>query len=395
MKKAFIVIVGSEFTLGLKQEKNSLYIAKECVKRGCKPVGITILPDDTYMVQYGIKMAMDKADIVFVVGGLGATQDDITREAVAEAIGVPLVYDREWLNHLKKKGKGKLKKMAQIPYGAVKVENPVGNAVGFIKILDDVNKAIVGLVGVPEEMKPMLKKALDTLGLEERNSPLHIFRTFGETETYIDEVLSDIPNKVINASPKGVDIYILDYNPQRLMEKVETIRKRLGNLIYTEDEREMEEVVGQLLRERGLTLSTAESSTGGLISARVVNVAGSSQYFVGGIVAYANQVKVSVLNVNKLDLEKYGAVSEAVAKQMALGVKSLLKTDIAVSDTGIAGPGGGTEQKPIGLHYIGYADKNGVKVYKQIFKGDRNSIRLSVSQFCLNLVRLGSMKNSL
>ncbi|WP_457624789.1 CinA family nicotinamide mononucleotide deamidase-related protein [Persephonella sp.] len=391
----FIVITGTEFTTGLKQEKNSLYIAREIFKRGGEITGIHIAPDDIYQIQYALKIGMDKSDVVVISGGLGPTKDDLTRDAVSEATGVPLIFDEDWLriikNTLKEQGRQiteDIKKMAKLPYGAKKIENPVGKALGFIKVLDDVKKAVVAVPGVPSEMRPMILKALEYLGLKDKEKKVHLFRTFGKPEAQINEILSDIEDIVLNSSPKGIDIFVLDKNDFFLENKVKVIRERLGEIIYTEEEKEMEEVVGSILKRKGLTISTAESSTGGLIAARIVNVPGASEYMIGSVVSYSNQVKINTLGVKKEDIQKFGAVSETVAKQMAEGVKSLLKTDISVSDTGIAGPSGGTEEKPVGLHYVSYSDNKKTEVHKVVFKGERNDIRLAVSQYALNLVRL-------
>ncbi|WP_457643276.1 CinA family nicotinamide mononucleotide deamidase-related protein [Persephonella sp.] len=393
--KIFVVITGTEFTLGLKQEKNSLFIAREAVKRRCDVVGITVVPDEMYRIQFAVRMALDKADLVVVSGGLGPTEDDLTREAVSEAIGVPLVFDKDWLDRiktqLKQQGRqitDRIKKMAKLPYGAKRIENPVGRALGFIKVLDDVNKAVAAVPGVPSEMRPMVIKLFELLQLKEKEPLIHLFRTFGKPEAEIDDILADIDGRVLNSSPKGVDVFITDRNSFFLENKIKVVRERLGQLVYTEKEEEMEEVVGRILKEKKLTLSTAESSTGGLISARVVNVPGSSQYFIGSVVSYSNRIKTDILGVSRTDLEKYGAVSEPVARQMAEGVRVLLKTDISVSDTGIAGPTGETPQKPLGLHYIGYSDSRKTEVHRVVYKGERNDVRTAVSQFALNLVRL-------
>ncbi len=395
--KGFILITGSEFLTGLRQEKNSLYIAREAFSRGIDINGIAIAGDDIYQIQFLLKVALDKADVVFVSGGLGGTSDDLTREAIQEAIGVPFIFDEEWLKKIKTywKEMGRelnenVKKMAKIPYGAKKIENPLGRALGFIKVLDDVKKAIVALPGVPSEMKPMLDKAFELLGLKEKKRNVHLFRTFGKNEVEIDDLLKDIDGRILNASPKGVDIFLVDKEPLFLENKVKVARERLGNIIYAEDNTEMEEVVGKILREKNLTISTAESSTGGLIVSRLVNVSGASEYVMAGIVSYSNQAKMNILGVKKETLEKYGAVSQQVAKEMVEGTKNLNKTDIALSDTGIAGPTGGTPEKPLGLHYIGYSDSKGTQVHKVIFKGKRNDVRLYISQYALNLVRLNT-----
>ncbi len=395
--KVSIVITGTEFTYGIKEEKNSRYIARKCLEKGLDVNGIGIVGDNLYNIQYYLKMALDKSDIVILSGGLGATTDDKSREAISEAIGVPLIYHKEWLEKLKKyyRKQGReitdeLKSMAKIPYGAVIIENPVGRAVGFIKVLDDVNKVIVALPGVPSEMKPMLDIAFSKLGLKEDKRKILIIRTFGLTETEIDKTLKDsyINDYTLNSSPKGVDIFITDNMEENLKLKENLLKKTLGEYIYALDDTEMEEIVGRLLKENNLKISTAESSTGGLIASRIINVPGSSEYMEGGIIAYSNEIKEKILNVKRETLEKFGAVSEETAREMVLGVQKLFSTDIAISDTGIAGPTGETQTKPSGLHYIGFYNRGNLEIHRVIYKNERNNTRLFISQYALNLVRL-------
>ena len=397
--KVFILITGSEFVEGRKIEKNSHFISKECFERGLDVVGIGIVGDDTYRIENFLRYGLDRADIVIISGGLGPTSDDLTREAVQEAIRVQFVYNEEWLKHLKKvvelEGKSfteNIKKMAKIPFQSKPLKNPVGKALGFIKVLEN-TKAVVAVPGVPSEMKPMVIQALEDLGFKEKLQKTHLFRTFGIPESKLTEILKDIDNISFSASPKGVDIFIYDKEKEFLENKVKVIRERLGNAIYSEKSEEMEEVVGKLLRENKMTISTAESSTGGLIVARLVNVPGASDYVMAGIVSYSNQAKMHILGVKRETLEKYGAVSEEVAKQMVEGTMELNKTDLAVSDTGIAGPTGATKDKPLGLHYVGFTDGKETSVHRVIFQGERNDVRLYISQFCLNLVRLYFLEN--
>jgi len=387
--RVFIVITGSEFVEGVKPEKNSLFISRECLERGLDVAGILIVGDDLYRIEQAVRFALDKSDIVFVTGGLGPTSDDITREAIQEAIGVQFIYDKEWLKKLKKESKTfneQVKKLAKIPYGSAKIENPVGKALGFIKVLED--KAVVGLPGVPSELKSMLLIALEKLGFREKKGKVHIFRTFGLSEVEIDNILSDIEDIHLNPTPKGVDVFVKDRERLFLENKANVIRERLGKYIYAEGNVEMEEVVGKILRESGKTISTAESSTGGLIVSRLVNVPGSSAYVMAGIVSYSNEAKINILGVKKEDIERYGAVSETVAKQMAEGVRKITGTDFSLSDTGIAGPTGATPEKPLGLHYIGFTDGKKTEVHRVVFKGERNDVRMRVSQYALNLLRL-------
>ncbi len=393
--KAIVIVTGSEFVQGRKQDKNGLHIAKTLFERGIDVVGIIFSPDSIYELTNYIKYAIDRGDLVFISGGLGPTTDDNTRQAVADAIGVPLIYHESWLNHLKTyyKSKGieiteERKSMAKIPYGAALIGNPVGRAAGFIKVLDDVKKAVVTLPGIPSEFKPMFEKALEYLEIKEKKRFTKLFRVFGIKELDLNYLLDDIKDLSFNVSPKGVDIFLYEDDFSTFKTKEEKIKERLGTYIYAEDNIEMEEVVGNLLKENNKKVATAESSTGGLIISRLVNVPGSSSYVLGGVVSYANEVKINILNVNKEDIEKYGAVSETVAKQMVEGVRKLLKSDIAVSDTGIAGPTGYSDEKPLGLHYIGFSDGKNIKVYEEIFEGERNDVRLYISQFVLNLIRL-------
>lgn len=393
--KAVIIITGSEFVQGRKYDRNGVFIAKTLFERGVDVVGIIISPDSLYELTNYIKYALDRADLVFISGGLGPTTDDITRQAVANAIGVPLIYHEDWLYKLKEYYKKlnveitqERKSMAKIPYGSVIIENPVGRAAGFIKVLDDVKKAIIGLPGVPSEMEPMFYQSLSKLGLTGKKRFTQLFRVFGIKELDLNYLLEDIKNISYNISPKGVDLFVWEENEKNLLEIKQKIKSRLGDYIYSEDETEMEEVVGKLLREKNITVATAESSTGGLIVSRLVNVPGSSCYVLGSVISYSNEVKINLLKVKKEDIETLGAVSEPVAKQMAENVRLLLNSDIAVSDTGIAGPTGEGPDKPIGLHYIGFTNGRETKVYREIYKGSRNDVRLYISQFALNLIRL-------
>ena len=389
--KSFIITVGDELEKGLIPDRNGFYLARKCFERGLDNIGILATGSDTYKLQYFIKLALDKADLVFLL----ARKENIPtlQESISEAIGVPLVFNEKWLKVLKDKYSienenwQKIKLLARLPYNARLVENPYDDAAGFIKVLDDVQKAVVFIL-VGTSFEKLVDETFNLLTLTDKLYFTHMFRTYGKSKSDIEKLLKDVDKKFLVESPKGVDIFVYEQEKEFLQNKVLVIRERLGNTIYTEKEEEMEDVVGRLLKEKGLTISTAESSTGGLIAARIVNTPGSSTYFKGSVVAYSNEVKVGVLKVSKRDLEKFGAVSEPVASQMAKGVKDLLKTDLAVSDTGIAGPTGETKEKPVGLHYIGFATPEEIKVEKVIFKGSRNEVRLRVSQHALNIIRL-------
>ncbi len=395
--KSFVIVVGDEFEKGLVADKHGFYIAKKSFERGLENTGILIEEANLYKLQAFIKFALDKSDLVFIAGKPEDTP--LIQEAISESIGVPLVFNENWLKKLKKQHSisdeewQTVKLFARLPYNARPVENPMGNVLGFIKVLNDVQKAVIFLP-LGEELPEMLEEIFKLLTLDKPKFFTHLFRTYGKTKDEIEQILKDINQKYLIETPKGVDIFVYESSKDFLDNDIKVIRERLGNLIYTEKEEEMEDVVGRLLKEKNLTISTAESSTGGLIAARIVNTPGSSSYFQGSVVAYSNEVKTNVLGVSKADIQTFGAVSEQVAAQMAKGVKTLLKTDLAISDTGIAGPTGGTREKPVGLHYIGFANPEGIKVEKVIFKGSRNDIRLKVSQHALNIVRLYLLSSS-
>lgn len=398
---SMVIVTGSEFTEGRRVDKNGNYIASILFERGVDVNGIIFSPDNHYLLVNFIKYALDRADIVVISGGLGPTTDDYTREAVSEATGVPLVYDEGCLSKLRDHYSSndvefttERKSMCKIPYGAVPIKNPVGRAYGFLKVLEDVNKVVVALPGVFSELKPMFDEVLGRLGLSEKVRNVKLLRTFGLKELDINYLLEDINGISYNFSPKGVDIFVSDLDKTNFDHKVNAIKQRVGNYIYAEGNVEMEEVVGRYLREKNLTVSTAESSTGGLIVSRLVNVPGSSEYVLGGIVSYSNSVKINSLKVDMDVIENFGAVCDEVARQMVVNVRNILKSDLAVSDTGIAGPTGQTQEKPLGLHYVGFTDGKEVRVYKEIYTGERNDVRLYISQFAMNILREYLINNS-
>ena len=383
-----ILITGSEFATGSKQDTNSSVFAKIAFERGLDVVFIHICKDIEDEIAKSVQFALEMCDILIVSGGLGPTFDDVTRQALSKAFNEKLVYDEKWLKYLEDdynlrnvEFTDTRKNMALRLLNSKPITNDYGKALGFI--YEKNNKTTIVLPGIPQEAKSMLIKAFEWLGYAKKIREIALFRTFGLKESDVSNLVKDFDNTFINVSALGVDVYAKELTSAGKIEAV------LGKYIYAKDESEMEEVVGNILRQKQLTIATAESSTGGLIVSRLVNIAGSSDYCLGGIVSYSNKAKMKILGVDKQTLESFGAVSrEQTAKEMLLGAKRLFGADIVLADTGIAGPGGGTNEKPVGLHYIGIMIKDNISIYKEIYQAQRNYTRLYISQFALNLVRL-------
>ncbi|MGC8822509.1 MAG: damage-inducible protein CinA, partial [Desulfurella sp.] len=382
-----ILITGSEFATGSKQDTNSSIFAKIAFERGLDVAFIHICKDIEEEIEKSVQFALEMCDILIVSGGLGPTFDDVTRQALSKAFNEKLIYDEAWLKYLENEYSlrnveftNARKNMALRLLNSKPITNDYGKALGFI--YEKNHKVTIVLPGIPQEAKSMLIKAFNELGYTKKIREISLFRTFGLKESDVSSLVKDFGNTFINVSALGVDVYAKESTSASKIEAV------LGKYIYAHDESEMEEIVGKLLRQKQLTIATAESSTGGLIVSRIVNVAGSSDYCLGGIVSYSNQAKMNILGVKEQTLKSFGAVSEQTAKEMLLGAKRLFGADIVLADTGIAGPGGGTSEKPVGLHYIGIMVKDNISIYKEIYQAQRNYTRLYISQFALNLVRL-------
>ncbi|MGE4547195.1 MAG: nicotinamide-nucleotide amidohydrolase family protein [Desulfurella sp.] len=388
---AGILITGTEFATGTKQDTNSKMFARMAFERGLDVKFIHMCKDDEKDIANSVKFALEFCDILVISGGLGPTFDDLTREAVSTALNEPLVYDENWLNFLEQDYKSRnveltqmRKRMALRLSNSKPIPNKFGKALGFF--YEKNNKIVIILPGIPQEAQSMLDYALNALGYKDKIREVKLFRTFGLKESDLSNIVKDYKHTFINVSACGVDVYTID----AISDKIASV---LGKYIYAHGNVKMEEVVGRLLREKKLTIATAESSTGGLIVSRLVNVAGSSDYCLGSIVSYSNQAKMDILGVKQKTLELYGAVSEQTAKEMLLGAKKCTHADIVLCDTGIAGPGGGSKDKPVGLHYIGIMFKDEIRVFKEIYQAERNYTRLYISQYALNLARLALLND--
>lgn len=410
--RAEIVTIGDELLYGQIEDSNSTFMAERLSASGMEVVFITTVGDDINRIAEAFDIARSRADVIIASGGLGPTTDDLTKKAIVKAFKRNLVFHEEILKQIEdsfqKRGMpmpGINQNQALIPQGAKALSNLWGVAPGIF--LEDEKSIFFALPGVPIEMKWMLEN--EVLPILKSKMPEHFIlhrklRTTGISESALYEKIE----KLID--PKG-DIKIaflptcLGVNIRLTMESVdkeqsqlkidhfeEKIREVLGTYIYGVDDQTLEEVVGKLLLEKKKTIAVAESCTGGLIGAKFTNISGSSLYFERGVATYSNEAKIELLGIPKEIIGKYGAVSEQVAILMAEGVRKLAKTDYGLSATGIAGPTGGTPEKPVGLVFIGFAHENDSFAQKFMFGQDRNSNRERAAQAALNLVRLFLIK---
>ncbi|GFE71486.1 competence/damage-inducible protein A [Chroococcus sp. FPU101] len=406
-----LICVGTELLLGDILNSNAQYLAQEFARLGISHYYQSVVGDNIGRIHQVIDLACQRSSILIFTGGLGPTPDDLTTEAIASYFNTPLIEDTEVLQDIQHKFNsiGRVMtpsncKQALIPQGASVLSNPSGTAPGMIW-QPRPNLIILTFPGVPSEMKrmwqetavPYLKK--QGWGKEIIYSRLMKFRGIGESA--LAEKVGDLlnlsnPTVAPYASMGEVKLRVSakaksETEAITLIEPVaQKIREVAGLDYFGSDTDTLASVVGQLLREMKQTLSVAESCTGGGLGAMLTTIAGSSDYFYGGVISYDNRIKIALLDVNKDDLAEYGAVSEIVAQQMAKGVKNKLGTDWGISLTGIAGPGGGSDVKPVGLVYIGFATPDGgveAHEYRLGQQRERETIRYLSSCIALDGLR--------
>lgn len=406
---AEVLAIGTELLLGFTVNSDTVYLGRMLAGLGINCYHQLTVGDNPKRLAQAVQTALARADLVITCGGLGPTVDDVTLETIAQVTGRRLIPNRGILGQIKRRFE-RLKirmpktniRQAMIPEGAIVFPNPIGTAPGFLLKFPH-RRFLVALPGPPAELIPMVEKHLAPFLKRFTGKTIIQSKTLkitGLTESQVDERSQDLlamKGKVtvgIYAHPAQVDLRITAKahslaRAKRLIAGVEKkIRRRLTTLIFGADEESLEEVVGQLLKTQRLTIGLAESCTGGLVGHRLTQVPGSSDYFRGGVVAYANQLKESPLGVPKKMLKKYGAVSPQGAQAMAVGIRRLSESDIGLSITGIAGPTGGTKQKPVGLVYIGLHAQGKSRALRFLFSGDRATIKFKASQTALNLLRL-------
>lgn len=401
-----LVSVGTELLLGDIVNTNTAYLSKELAALGLGVFRQTTVGDNRERLIKTLDSAFLENDTVIITGGLGPTDDDITKECAAEYFGREFYFhEYSWvkiLERLTRSGRNIItennKKQAMIPEGAIVLENFCGTAPGII--IEENNKRIILLPGPPREMRDMFEKSVKPY-LEKFSNKHFIskyvrFYGIGESllETKIKDIMDNQTNPTLALYAKTGEVLLRitasseDKNEceQLISEQLKEIEKRVGEYIYLvgdEDisgtQTEMNNVVANLLMENNFTISVAESLTGGKISSMLVEKSGISESFLEGVVCYSNKSKINTLGVSEETLEKFGAVSEEVAKEMALGVANRLGADFAVATTGIAGPNSDESGKPVGLAYIGIYSQGEVSVKEVVFTGDRELIRYRTS----------------
>lgn len=412
MLSAEIIAIGSELLTPEKTDTNSLWLTGKLNEIGIEVKLKTIVGDDALRLEETIKDALKRSDVVITTGGLGPTEDDITRQISAKSIGRELVFHEEIVEDLRERFKrfgGEMpeinKRQAYIIEGAEILPNPNGSAVGMSVEIGD--KILVILPGPPRENKPMFETYVFPK-LDEKSGEIvfkkRMLKVSGIGESALDEQIAPIYSSYKNVSTSilfnksEVEVHLTaqsktEAEADALNEEVAAkIVKKLGIAVFSTDGEEMEAVVGKLLAESGKTLSVAESCTGGLISERLTDISGSSAYFIEGVIAYANEAKIKTLSVSPEIIEAHGAVSAEVAEAMAKGMRERAQTDYSISITGIAGPTGGTQEKPVGTVFIGYSDEKQTKSFKITLPGDRYLIRWRSSQAALDYLRRQILK---
>jgi nicotinamide-nucleotide amidase len=408
--RGFVVVTGSELVRGDRTDLNGPFLARELLRLGVEPARISIVGDDPSELEGALREGLE-ADLCLVSGGLGPTHDDRTVELVARAAGRELVVDEKLEAEIAATSRAiaarlgrpyadfaaGVRKQATLPRGAL-VLGIAGTAPGLV--LETDRGAVVVLPGPPPELRRLWPRALETAAVEAvlsraRVPERRVLRFYGASESEIAAALAESGGEGDGVTATvcardfeiHVDLFADEKGRRRAEELAAALRRRAGRHLFAEDERPVEELVLDLCRARELTLATAESSTGGLIAARLTSVAGSSDVFLGAVVAYANAVKVSELGVPAEVIERHGAVSAETAAAMATGARDRLGADVAVAVTGIAGPGGGSVEKPVGLVYLHAEGPGGSGARELNLPGDRDAVRGRTTVAALHLVR--------
>lgn len=404
-----ILTIGTELLVGQTLDTNAAYIGQQLAAAGIEVYWKGTVGDHEDRIRKALRTALTRSEIVITTGGLGPTEDDLTCRAIAAELNRPLRLDRATLESIRRRFTerglvmpGSNERQAMVPEGAVILPNAHGTAPGFIVRLED-GRVVGAVPGVPSEMRPMLREQVipylgRAFGVRSRIRT-RTLKACGIAESALDEAISDLTGLSRNATigilayPDEIHIRLTvktesEMEGDRLLDDLETrIRERLGELIFGRDEERLEEVVGRLLLEAKATVAVAESCTGGLVCHRLTNLSGSSAYFIRGEVAYSNDAKERLLGVPHELIEEYGAVSEPVARAMAVGMRQSAGTDLALGITGIAGPEGGTLAKPVGLTYIALVSEESVTAYEYRFLAERDTNKLLASQKALDILR--------
>lgn len=401
---AEIISVGTELLLGQIVNTNAAYIAKQLASVGINLYRTTVVGDNAERLIKAAKEAFSRTELVIFTGGLGPTNDDITKETVAEYFGLELICDEYSLNKIKSFFDRINKPMTQnnvkqacMPEGSIIAENFNGTAPGCI--IEQNGKIAVLLPGPPSELVPMFENKIMPYLAEKSDTVIvsKTVKTFGIGESALEEKIKDLtydcnPTIAPYAKTGEAELRITAKAANAadaeklIMSMLDEVKKRIGEYIYGYDDDTLNSVAYKFLKDNGLTLSTAESCTGGLIADALVTMPGSSAVFGYGAVTYANEAKMQLLGVKPETLEKYGAVSPQTAREMAEGIRKLSGSDLGVASTGIAGPDGGSDEKPVGLVYIAVSGKNGTRTKKLNLSGGRENIRALAVKNVLHMI---------
>ncbi len=419
---AGIIIIGDEILIGQVVDINSSWISREMNKIGFRTETVITVGDDGKSISDAIDRCLEVADVVFMTGGLGPTKDDITKKVICEKFGTELVLNEAVLANvaemlgrrgiaLTENNRGQ----ALVPATATVINNAVGTAPGIMMEVPSPHpepvegsvrgKLLFSMPGVPFEMRYLMEHEIIPLIKKHYNLKPVFHKTLlltGIAESILAEKIYDWEDSLANnvklaylPAYSSIRLRLSVYEPDDTTEsyidsKVEELKRIVPENIIAYEDIKLEELVGKLLKDRHCTIATAESCTGGKVASLITSVSGSSEYYNGSVVSYCNEVKADVLGVSRADLEKYGAVSSTVAEQMASGVRRLLKTDYAVATTGIAGPTGGSDEKPVGTVWIAVATPTKVVSRKYVFGKDRsiNIERFAASALSMLIVEL-------
>ncbi len=407
MMNAEIIAVGTELLLGQILNTNARFLSQRLSQYGINVFYQTVVGDNKNRLMSALELASNRADLIITTGGLGPTGDDLTKETIAEFCGLKCVTHEESLVALKKRFEkngmymaANNLKQADMPEGCIVLENENGTAPGAIVETD--KGIFVMLPGPPSEMEPLFDKKVCPYLETKTDKAIYSksLRVFGIGESALDEKLNKLMTESTNPSlapyAKMGEVVLrltasaenMDEAQKKIMPLEEKVRESLGDMIYAEgDDNSLEATVCEILQKKGLKLATAESCTGGLLAGKITSIPGASACFDCGVVTYSNEQKNKLLGVEIKTLDEFGAVSKETALEMCAGVRKLAEADFGIGITGIAGPGGGTKEKPVGLVYVGICGNGIHKAFKLNLAGNRDVVRERSAMFALDLVR--------
>jgi len=405
---AEIITIGDEILIGQIVDTNSVWIATELNSIGINVIRKSSVSDSKSEIIKAIDYAKNSADIILLTGGLGPTDDDCTKDALADYYHVELIENSDVLNHISElinKRSGFLNQrninQAKVPSNCKVIQNSIGTAPGMW--FNDGDKTIISMPGVPFEMKEMMSKFI-LPELKKANTNDHIIHKLVLTQGLPESKLAETIESWENNLPEEIKLAYLpspgiiklrlsargtnqEYLQTQLSKQINLLQEIIPDYICGYDFEQLEDVIAKLLLTKGITLSIAESCTGGYISHLITSISGSSAYFKGSIIAYSNEIKENILNISKSNLEVCGAVSKQVVEEMAIHVREIFDTDFSIATSGIAGPTGGSQEKPVGTIWIAIADKNGVISLKYMFGDNRSRNIQRTSLTALNMLQ--------